>query len=357
MKPSTMPELFRHYPELRERLPWVPLARATPVERLERLESYLHGGPVWVKRDDRTSRTHPGGRARELEFLFGWVLRRGARRLLAFGPADSDACLAITTFARRFGVQPILALVRPERAERAVATLEIEHALGAELHRVDGGPRALWRLLRSCLARGDADGSRRPLVAWPRRLALLGALGYVNGVYELQRQINCGILPGPERIYVPTHTGAAAAGILLGCQLAKLRCTVVIAPPPGRRAPHPEGLATRAFATLARRSRRLGSSAFGSGFLEVRGEVEPAPGQASAPVQSPASLWRDLEGLDLDVRLASRPLAALFEDERRGLARGPVLYWHTRPARRLERWPSLAPADLPAEFREFFVAP
>ena len=357
MNHAPMPELFRHFPELRERLPWVTLARATPVERLGRLESYLHGGPVWVKRDDQTSRAHAGGKPRELEFLFGDLLRRGAQRVLAFGPADSDDCLAITTFARRFGVQAVLALTRPASAERAASTLEIEHALGAELHRLDGGPRALWRLLRSGLARADAEGSRRPLVAWPRRLALSGALGYVNAVYELQRQINCRILPAPARIYVPARTGAAAAGILLGCQLADLPCTVVIAPPRGRKSPRPERLAAGAFGALARRSRRIGGAELRNGALEVRVASASPSASPGSPSLSPEVLLRDLEALDLDSQFAASAMAALIEDQRHGASRSPVLFWHTRPARQFQRDRRLRPADLPQEFREFFVSP
>jgi 1-aminocyclopropane-1-carboxylate deaminase/D-cysteine desulfhydrase-like pyridoxal-dependent ACC family enzyme len=285
------------------------------------------------------------------------LLRRGVQRILAFGPADSEDCLAIASFARQFDVQPVLALTRPNSAERALHILEMEHALGAELHRLDGGPRALWRLLRSCLTRGDVDGPRRPRVASPSRLAVCGALGYVNAAYELKRQINCRILPVPERIYVPARSGAAAAGVLLGCQLAEIDSTVVIVSPPDGRSPRPDRIARRAFAALARRSRRVGSTPMPRGALEVRTEGTTRAAAAGSATHAPETLLRDLEALDLDVQFAARSMAALIEDRRRGVTRGPVLFWHTRPARRIDPRPAAPPAGIPQEFREFFVAP
>jgi D-cysteine desulfhydrase len=183
------PELFRHFPELRERLPWVALARATPVDRLARLESFLQAGPIWVKRDDLTSPVCGGDKARKLEFLFGDLLRHGSRRVLAFGAVGSSSGVALTAFANQFRLRPLLALVRSARAVDVQRTLEVEHELGAELHRLDGGPGALWRLSRSILSgRRDPEEPRLPYVVRPGRAAIFSALGYVNAAYELRRR-------------------------------------------------------------------------------------------------------------------------------------------------------------------------
>ena len=193
--------------------------------------------------------------------------------------------------------------------------------------------------------------------AFRRSGRLTVSLGILSGTYELKRQINCRILPAPERIYVPAKTGAAAAGVLLGCQLADIDSTVVIVVPPGKRAPRPERIARRAFSALARRSRRVASTSLRPGALEVRAERAPRPGAPGTASHAPEALLRDLEALDLEVQFAARAMAALIEDQRRGVARGPVLFWHTRPARRIDPRPSLPPAGLPQEFREFFVTP
>ena len=348
------PELFRHFPELRDRLPWTPLARATPVLALERLESYVHGPAIWIKRDDRTSDVYGGGKARKLEFLFGDVLRRGARRILAFGSVGSSDCLAVTAFAERFRLRTILALTRGRGGSLAQRTLQLEHELGAELHRIDGGVGALWRLARGCLVTPtDAGGARLPYAVWPRRAALFGALGFVNAAFELKRQINCGILPQPRRIYVGAGTGATVAGLALGCQLAGISTQLIGAAAQGQRPQSPQRLARRAARFLRRRARSFPKVKIDAARVELR-RLGNTRARQTGPQQA-QGLLRDLESLDLDAVYTAPAMAALLDDCRGGRVEGPVLFWHTHAHNALRR-PTRTTADaLPREFRELFL--
>ncbi len=51
------PILFKHYPQLKEKIPWIPLLNniPTPVERLTKLENYFNSykGQIYIKRDDK----------------------------------------------------------------------------------------------------------------------------------------------------------------------------------------------------------------------------------------------------------------------------------------------------------------
>jgi D-cysteine desulfhydrase len=347
-----LPELFRHFHDLRERLPWTPLARATPVHPLQRLESYVHGPSIWIKRDDRTSDVYGGGKARKLEFLFGDVLRQGARRVLAFGSVDSRDCLAITAFARRFNLRTVLALARGRSAAQVQRTLQLEHELGAELHRVDSGIGAVWRLLRGCLTGpADAGGGRLPYVIWPRRAALFGALGFVNAAFELKRQIACGILPQPSRIYVGVGTGATIAGLALGCELAGISTRVVGAVARGQRPAPPVRLARRAARHLRQRAHEFPRGRIGGGPVELR-RLESDGAHQAAPQQA-QGLLRDLESLDLDALYTAPAMAALLDDCRHGRVDGPVLFWHTHAPDALHRPTRIRADALPREFHEF----
>lgn len=353
---SPTPELFRHYPELRERVPWAPLARATPVHRLERLESYVQGPAIWVKRDDRTSDIFGGGKARKLEFVFGDILRRGSRRLLTFGAVGSNHCLAVTAFAHHFNLMAILGLVRRPPAGHVQRTLQLEHELGAELHRLDGGPRALWRLARRFFSgRGEDGDPRLPYIIWPRRAALLGTLGYANAAYELRRQINCGVLPEPARIYVATGTGATLAGLALGCELAGIRSRLVGVVAPGHRPGSARALARRSARHLKHRAPQFPSLHIRNERFDIRRQY--ASWSDSVAPQQAQGLLRDLESLDLDATYTSRAMAALLEDCRSGQFQGPVLFWHTYAPNIFSRQPSSSAEALPREFHEFFVAP
>jgi D-cysteine desulfhydrase len=352
------PELFRSYPELRERLPWVSLARPTQVQRLVRLESHLRSGPIWVKRDDQTSDVLGGDKARQFEFLFGDLLRRGCRRVVTFGGVGSEHCLAVTAFAHHFHLRPILALVRSPQARNVQQTLEIEHQLGAELHRLDGGPAALWRLGRSLFGgRADADEPRLPYVLWPDRAALLGALGYVNAACEMARQIRVGILPEPERIYVPVgRSGATAAGLLLGCQMAGIRSTIVGVATRERGRARPLRLAERAARLLSRKTRRFPNVPVRRDRFVLRRDLAGGSGMPLAATHHAIGLVRELETLEIDAANGGRGMAALVSDLRGGRGRGPVLFWHTRRPHLLHRPEGISAAALPREFREFFVA-
>ena len=69
------PELFRAYPNLKEKLPWIPLLTnlPTPIDRLTNLEEYLDlkGEEIYIKRDDKNHNIYGGNKLRKFEFLFG----------------------------------------------------------------------------------------------------------------------------------------------------------------------------------------------------------------------------------------------------------------------------------------------
>ena len=349
-----LPELFRHFPELRERLPWTPLARATSVHPLERLESYVHGPSIWIKRDDRTSEVYGGGKARKLEFLFGDVLRRGARRVLAFGSVGSSDCLAITAFARRFKLRTILALARGSDSAQVQRTLQLEHELGAELHRIDSGVGAVWRLIRACTSGPVEDGGARlPYAIWPRRAALFGTLGFVNAAFELKRQINCGILPEPQRIYVGAFSGASVAGLALGCALAGINTQLVGAVARAQRPAQPLRLARRAARHLSDRARDFPKVRIEAPAIELR-RLGSDRATQSAPHQA-QGLLRDLENLDLDAVYTAPAMAALLDDCRNNRVQGPILFWHTHAPDALRQPTRIDAEALPREFHEFFL--
>jgi D-cysteine desulfhydrase len=320
---------------------------------LTRLESYLHRPDIWIKRDDQTSPVFGGAKARELEFVFGDILRRGCGSVMAFGSIASNHALATAAFARHFRVRAILALHGRRASPRAERILRLEHDLGAELHRLDGSPAGLLRLLRSFLADSRNADSRLPYVIWPRRAALLGALGFVNAALELRRQINTGVLARPRTIYLPAGSGAALAGLALGCELAEIDADIVGVAGPESRCGSPRRLAAAATRALRQRSRRVRLPHLRLARLSLRKDTE----RASTAAQQAQSLSRDLENLDLDAAFGARAMAALVADCRSGAASGPVLFWHTSAANLFASHPRATTDALPREFREFFVAP
>ena len=202
----------------------------------------------------------------------------------------------------------------------------------------------------------DPEEPRLPYVVRPGRAALYSALGYVNAAYELRRQINCGILPEPARIYVPVRTGSIAAGLLLGCRLAHIRSRIVVVTCGDSQRPSVLPQARRTSHHLHRKTRRFIEPALRREDFELRGEYAGSRGDAAAAVHQMTGLVRDLESLSVDPMYGGRAMAALAHDLRSQQSAGPALLWHAPQPHIANRRPRVTREELPREFREFFVA-
>ena len=81
--------LFRDYPELEKRLPYVHLGTLpTPVEEMKETADNLGIEALFIKRDDLSGAVYGGNKVRKLEFLLGEIAQsdaRIARRCAALG--------------------------------------------------------------------------------------------------------------------------------------------------------------------------------------------------------------------------------------------------------------------------------
>jgi hypothetical protein len=82
-------------------VPWLRLGDwPTPVEELR-----LGGGPpIWVKREDRSSRRYGGNKVRTLEAVLGRAAATGSPRIWAIGAYGSNHALATVTHAATAGM-------------------------------------------------------------------------------------------------------------------------------------------------------------------------------------------------------------------------------------------------------------
>jgi 1-aminocyclopropane-1-carboxylate deaminase/D-cysteine desulfhydrase-like pyridoxal-dependent ACC family enzyme len=104
--------LFKQYPKLEEKLPYISLGEfPTPVQKLERLGMELGVGNLYTKRDDLSGRLYGGNKPRKLEFILGDVLRSGAKEVITFGGAGSNHALATAIYSRQAGLKSISMLM------------------------------------------------------------------------------------------------------------------------------------------------------------------------------------------------------------------------------------------------------
>ena len=208
-----MDALTARWPRLRDALPRVDLhVRETPLERWE-----LGGASLLVKRDDLTTPTLGGNKARALELLLADV--EAGDVLLTVGSTGSTHALALAHFAARLGARTEVITWPQEEHDVSLATA----ARLREVARVTAARSPATAMLRAAVrrllgrVRWIAAGGSTPL----------GALGHAAAALELADQLAREHASPPDTIVVPLGSGGTAAGLLVGLELAGLPTRVL----------------------------------------------------------------------------------------------------------------------------------
>jgi D-cysteine desulfhydrase len=187
----------------------------TPVDRAPWLDTSK--AKVWIKRDDLSSPIYGGGKVRKLEWILANAPFDTDLPILSVGGVGSHHLLALALFLRTqgrtlHGLTFTQALTPHVRKNLAVLL-----SCGAQLWNVSSRaelPRAwlayhLWR-------RPDVKGTSMSAGA----STPLGCFGFVDAAFELAAQVEAGLLPKPDVVYVTAGSAGTSAGLALGFALA-----------------------------------------------------------------------------------------------------------------------------------------
>jgi len=222
----TFPPLFTAFPALRDRVPFVSVANLpTPLERMERLSAEV-GAEIWVKRDGLTHPVYGGNKVRKFEFIFGDVLRKGARVVLTGGGLGSHHTLATAVVAHQFGLQAVCSYYCQPITGEVKHNLRLSPPLGIKAH-FCGDYLGLALSFLYYYLRWLVRTGRPPYFIYPGAPGTLGVLGYVNAAFEIKAQLEGAGVPEPEVIFVAVGSCGTFAGLLLGTRLAGLKSRVV----------------------------------------------------------------------------------------------------------------------------------
>jgi hypothetical protein len=151
--------LTARWPRLRDALPRVGLqVRETPVERWE-----LEGASLLVKRDDLTTPTLGGNKARALELLLAGVGSRDV--LLTVGSTGSTHALAVAHFGGQLGARTEVITWPQEEHDVSLAT----SARLRQIARVSAARSPATAMLRATARRPPTRSSCRSAAEGPRR--------------------------------------------------------------------------------------------------------------------------------------------------------------------------------------------
>jgi 1-aminocyclopropane-1-carboxylate deaminase/D-cysteine desulfhydrase-like pyridoxal-dependent ACC family enzyme len=301
----------------------------SPLIAAPRFSAALGGtAEIWLKREDLLPLAFGGNKLRNLEFLIGDALARGADALVTSGRRWSNHCRLTAAAGARAGLEVHLALTGPPSPTPG-PNERLDALLGAHVHVAATGAREDREELVATIVGDLVVAGRRPYHIGVGGSGFadgppVGAVGQVVAGLELLRQ-TAGLGWDPAAIVVPTATGGTHAGLLTAVELARSDARVVGVAVGG---PADEARATVA-ALLDGLERLIHVPAAPDERIEVDGEhLGPGYGRPDAAATEATELLARTEGVFVDPIYTAKALAGLIAAVRDGRLRGRVVFWH-----------------------------
>lgn len=298
--------------------PRFPLAHLpTPLEPLSRLQAFLGGPRLYIKRDDCTGLAIGGNKTRKLEFLMGEALKNGATTIVSEGGLQSNHVRQTAAAAVRAGLTCHLVLNRNVPIDRptyiAGGNLFLDRLLGATIHVCAAGEAREARI-EALLAELRAAGEV-PYFIPTGGSNEVGALGYVALVDELLQQASAAGL-SIDRIVFASGSGGTQAGLIVGKALTKTTATII-----GidiNNDPAPLMAIVQKIAEGCASKLGLQNEIDRTAFELVRGYAAPGYGLPNPGMVEAVTLMARLEGILLDPVYAGKAMAGLIDMARKG---------------------------------------
>jgi D-cysteine desulfhydrase len=332
----------------------------TPVEPLTGLSAELGVDGVYVKRDDLTGERYGGNKVRKLEFVLGQAVADKARSVMTVGYAGSNHALATAIYAGELGLGSISMLLAQPAAPYVAENLLAGAGAGAELHHYRSMRTIVPGVITQMAAHSVGELSA-PRYIPAGASSPAGALGLVNAAAELAAQIDAGLLPTPDRIYLAFSSMGSTVGLALGLRALGIDTTVVAVRVVD------EGVANVGkLRALYRKTNNLLAAQspfplvpFDQALIELRHSFfGTGYGETTEASTEAVALASACDGLALDGTYTGKAFAALLADARSGVLDGrTALFWNTYNSRDLTplthgvRW-----QDLPRGFHRYFTA-
>lgn len=321
--------LLHIYPELlaRHQLGFSRLIETpTPVHALSGARELLGHDRFFVKREDLTDSLYGGNKVRNLEFLLGTALARGARKVVTMAPLGSNFVGALSAQAKRTGLESeIFHFIPGQVSPQMAAHAAFSENLGSAL-RISGGGKYLSAAMAQAKMLTSL-ANRQTVGLPPGGSSALGVLGHVNALLELNDQILAGEIPEPDFLVVGVGTCGTMAGLLAGLKIARLKTQVIgirCVDPIVCNAYHISSLANGALKLLGVSERVRAKE------VQLHTATGTIYGQPLAGANTLIGEVREKSGIELDTTYTTKVFASLQAMARAGkFADSDVLFWNT----------------------------
>lgn len=350
--------LSRMYPELKEKIPWMEVGKyPTSVQKLAKLGSFLEHEALYVKREDCCSDVYGGNKVRKFENVLAHAKAAGAKTLVTVGGTGSNHCLATAIYGKPQGFDVIVCIFDQPFTQHCYDVLRLLCYYGAEIHYTKNYAKTITHVI-GLLTKLSREG-KAPYFIYSGASTPVGTVGYVEAVLELKQQIEEGLLPEPDFLFVPAGSGGTFAGLSLGVKLFGMKTKVV-----GVRVV-PTIACNRVFvSTLAKKTYNLLKKNC-AGFPDVELHVQDfflehdyfggAYGVTTKESQFASGKMKELEGILCEGVYTGKTLAAMMGAARKFKDK-VFLYWHTHNSVSFEPILSqdISLVPLPECLRRFF---
>jgi len=231
--------LYDYFPRLKEALAQVTLGDfPTPVEHLDRFGVIVGAKNIYIKRDDLSGmldqrcnkKLFGGSKIRKLEFILGDALTHNAKTVVTLGSAGSNHAVATAVCAQLVGLRSISMLKPQPNAYNVRRNLKLMHHYGSQIRMFSDKTmreKAVTQLFVDN-KKISADNQDALYFIPTGGSCPLGSIGYVNAAFELKEQIDHGLMPKPDYMYVAAGSLGTAIGLMLGMRAAQLDITIVL---------------------------------------------------------------------------------------------------------------------------------
>jgi len=333
--------LFKYYPRLSSTLSYVNLCDLpSPIHYCTQLKTMFSGVNIFVKEDGKIGKKNDGVRAvgsnkvRKLEYILADARAWGHAAILTFGCVGSNHAAQTALYARGMGFEAFCMLKPQPHSSVVQDNLLVHAAVASQLFYAPNNQARAAQAVSLCIDYKRAN-QQLPYSIGTGGSNPLGTVGYVQAMFELKEQIDAGLLPEPDHIYVVSGSGGTAAGLLLGaaaCGITSMFHFVLIEPgieDEMREAIEALFTSTNQLlhahdATFAVYEFTNHNFIFNTTYAHADYGVFIKEGDAAMRVM------REQEGITVDGVYTAKCCAALFSDlNSKKISEGTVLFWNT----------------------------
>lgn len=357
--------LFARYPELQKRISCLPLANLpTPIYRLTTIENNFSNNVQLFMKDDGLTINQAegisfgGNKVRKLEFLLADALSKGAQAVMTYGGIGSNHVVATGACCKRVGLE-CTALLTPQQVTDVVKR-NMKLMKENDIEMILNPNRAIREMQTICsfVQNKYTKGSMHYFIPTGGSNEI-GATGYVNAAFELKEQVENGLIPEPDYLYVAMGSCGTVAGLTLGIRAAGLKTKVIgVAVEPEERS-HPFATKVRCLVQKTNQLLNQKDATFPlydwkdsdiSVQLDFSGTEYGVPTTESLQA---IKLFETAEKIPLDTTYTGKSAAGLLHAiSSEAYAQKIVLFWNTFCSQAED--PSIEADQLSPAFHQFF---